>query len=86
VHRTTLDLDGTKDKIKENQEKIKLNKQLPYLVGNIVEVSYVSAHSYLYFCTFSSFFYILNLFLTFTELNHIVSQDLSEAQMLFFSA
>jgi len=38
VHRTTLDLDGTKDKIKENQEKIKLNKQLPYLVGNIVEI------------------------------------------------
>lgn len=27
-----------KEKIKENQEKIKLNKQLPYLVGNIVEV------------------------------------------------
>jgi len=38
VHRTTLDLDGTKEKIKENQEKIKLNKQLPYLVGNIVEI------------------------------------------------
>ena len=29
---------GLKEKIKENQEKIKLNKQLPYLVGNIVEV------------------------------------------------
>jgi 26S proteasome regulatory subunit T5 len=27
-----------KEKIKENQEKIKLNKQLPYLVGNIVEI------------------------------------------------
>lgn len=27
-----------KDKIKENSEKIKLNKQLPYLVGNIVEI------------------------------------------------
>lgn len=26
------------DKIKENKEKIKLNKQLPYLVGNVVEV------------------------------------------------
>ena len=25
-------------KIKENQEKIKLNKQLPYLVGNVVEI------------------------------------------------
>lgn len=38
VQRTTLELDGTKEKIKENQEKIKLNKQLPYLVGNIVEI------------------------------------------------
>jgi 26S proteasome regulatory subunit T5 len=27
-----------KEKIKENLEKIKLNKQLPYLVSNIVEV------------------------------------------------
>lgn len=26
------------DKIKENTEKVKLNKQLPYLVGNIVEI------------------------------------------------
>jgi len=27
-----------KERIKDNNEKIKLNKQLPYLVGNIVEV------------------------------------------------
>jgi ATP-dependent 26S proteasome regulatory subunit len=33
-----LELESFKEKIKENQEKIKLNKQLPYLVGNIVEV------------------------------------------------
>lgn len=39
VQRTTLELDSFKEKIKENQEKIKLNKQLPYLVGNIVEVT-----------------------------------------------
>lgn len=38
VQRTTLELDSYKEKTKENQEKIKLNKQLPYLVGNIVEV------------------------------------------------
>uniref|UniRef100_A0ACD5XXI2 Uncharacterized protein n=1 Tax=Avena sativa TaxID=4498 RepID=A0ACD5XXI2_AVESA len=36
--RTILELETFKDKIKENQEKIKLNKQLPYLVGNIVEI------------------------------------------------
>ena len=27
-----------KDRIKDNKEKIKMNKQLPYLVGNVVEV------------------------------------------------
>lgn len=27
-----------KERIKDNQEKIKMNKQLPYLVGNVVEV------------------------------------------------
>lgn len=36
--RTSLEVDSFKEKIKENQEKIKLNKQLPYLVGNIVEI------------------------------------------------
>ncbi|RRT62768.1 hypothetical protein GW17_00034707 [Ensete ventricosum] len=39
LQRTNLELESFKEKIKENQEKIKLNKQLPYLVGNIVEVS-----------------------------------------------
>ncbi|KAF5195346.1 26S proteasome regulatory subunit 6A-like protein [Thalictrum thalictroides] len=39
AQRTLLEIDSYKDKIKENQEKIKLNKQLPYLVGNIVENS-----------------------------------------------
>ena len=29
---------GQKERIRENQEKVKLNKQLPYLVGNVVEV------------------------------------------------
>uniref|UniRef100_A0A2C9UZZ3 Oxidoreductase molybdopterin-binding domain-containing protein n=1 Tax=Manihot esculenta TaxID=3983 RepID=A0A2C9UZZ3_MANES len=38
LQRTNLELDSYKEKIKENQEKIKLNKQLPYLVGNIVEL------------------------------------------------
>ena len=28
------------EKIKENKEKIKLNKQLPYLVGSVVEVTF----------------------------------------------
>lgn len=42
LQRTNLELDSYKEKIKENQEKIKLNKQLPYLVGNIVEVLFWS--------------------------------------------
>lgn len=32
-------LKSTNADIKDNLEKIKLNKQLPYLVGNVVEVS-----------------------------------------------
>ncbi|OAY67766.1 26S protease regulatory subunit 6A [Ananas comosus] len=31
LKRNTLELESFKEKIKENQEKIKLNKQLPYL-------------------------------------------------------
>ena len=30
LQRTNLELDSYKEKIKENQEKIKLNKQLPF--------------------------------------------------------
>lgn len=29
---------NVKERIKDNKEKIKMNKQLPYLVGNVVEV------------------------------------------------
>ena len=36
--RLSLDLSSTKEKVKDNKEKIKFNKQLPYLVGNIVEI------------------------------------------------
>lgn len=38
VTRLNLDQNSYKEKVKENKEKIKLNNQLPYLVGNIVEV------------------------------------------------
>jgi hypothetical protein len=33
-----LELGNFKEKMKEDQEKIKLNLELPYLAGNIVEV------------------------------------------------
>lgn len=34
---------GLAERVKDNKEKIKVNTQLPYLVGNVVEVR--SAHS-----------------------------------------
>ena len=37
-NRLALDLQGDKEKVKENFEKIKMNRQLPYLVGNVVEI------------------------------------------------
>lgn len=36
--RLSLEQQGNKEKLKDNLEKIKLNKQLPYLVGNVVEI------------------------------------------------
>ncbi len=36
--RLNLEQKREKERIKENNDKIKLNRQLPYLVGNIVEV------------------------------------------------
>lgn len=38
VQRIAHESRGQRDRIRENVEKVKLNKQLPYLVGNIVEV------------------------------------------------
>lgn len=38
VLRITHELAAQKDKIKENTEKIKVNKTLPYLVSNVIEL------------------------------------------------
>ena len=38
IQRINHETLNQKEKIKENLDKIKLNKQLPYLVGNVVEV------------------------------------------------
>jgi hypothetical protein len=38
VQRITHESRAQRDRIKENQEKVKLNKQLPYLVANVVEI------------------------------------------------
>lgn len=42
VLRVTHELQAMKDKIKENSEKIKVNKTLPYLVSNVIEVRVVN--------------------------------------------
>lgn len=39
VTRITHEIHNQKEKIKENTEKIKVNKTLPYLVSNVIEVS-----------------------------------------------
>jgi len=36
--RISHELQAQADKIKENTEKIKVNKTLPYLVSNVIEV------------------------------------------------
>lgn len=38
IHRITFESKAQKERIRENIEKVKMNKQLPYLVGNIVEI------------------------------------------------
>jgi len=38
IMRISNELQTQKEKIKENTEKIKVNKTLPYLVSNVVEV------------------------------------------------
>lgn len=38
IMRISHELQAQKDKIKENTEKIKVNKTLPYLVSNVIEV------------------------------------------------
>lgn len=45
VMRISHELQTQKDKIRENTEKIKLNKTLPYLVSNVIEVRWVHHRS-----------------------------------------
>lgn len=56
--RLGLQQSEMKEKIKENKDKIKLNNQLPYLVGNIVEVRFAVISALIIFLLiyFLSFF------------------------------
>ena len=53
VSRLILENKTIEGKIKENNEKIKMNKQLPYLVANVIEVKGIllsCASSYTLYC------------------------------------
>lgn len=40
--RISHEIQSQRDKIRENTEKIKVNKTLPYLVSNVIEVRFAS--------------------------------------------
>ena len=60
VLRVTHELQAMKDKIKENTEKIKVNKTLPYLVSNVIEVGEIK--KYVHFCLNVTLFYCIEQF------------------------
>ncbi|KAK8383554.1 hypothetical protein O3P69_015782 [Scylla paramamosain] len=44
--RITHEIQNQRDKIRENSEKIKVNKTLPYLVSNVIEILDVDPNEY----------------------------------------
>jgi ATP-dependent 26S proteasome regulatory subunit len=65
MKRFDHDKKSLQDKIKENNEKVKANKQLPYLVSNVVEVGHVVLDIFADVCTKKQ------------TLSHLVSLSLS---------
>lgn len=45
IVRISHETQTTRDRIKDNKEKIKVNKTLPYLVSNVIEVSFFREYS-----------------------------------------
>ena len=41
IVRISHETQSTRDRIKDNKEKIKVNKTLPYLVSNVIEVKFL---------------------------------------------
>ena len=54
VQRITHESRAQRERIRENQDKVKLNKQLPYLVANVVEILEPDAED----GTLRSFYYL----------------------------
>jgi ATP-dependent 26S proteasome regulatory subunit len=59
--RLTHEETTMKEKIKENVDRIKLNKQLPYLVSNVVEVIIFRHLCFSIFFVKCSFYLLLRL-------------------------
>jgi ATP-dependent 26S proteasome regulatory subunit len=62
VQRINHESRGQRERIKENQEKVKLNKQLPYLVANVVEVLEPDAEDGEFVSSLVSFFVSATIF------------------------
>lgn len=60
--RISHELQAQKEKIKENNEKIKVNKTLPYLVSNVIEVS-INYLSYLLIILMMAENFVYNIFI-----------------------
>lgn len=58
VQRITHESRGQRDRIRENQEKVKLNKQLPYLVANVVEILEPDAEDGKLYAIYNGYVYI----------------------------
>ena len=63
VQRITHESRGQRERIRENQEKVKLNKQLPYLVANVVEVLEPDAEDGKIFGVFVEFLVLKRVYL-----------------------
>ena len=72
VQRITHESRGQRDRIKENQEKVKVNKQLPYLVANVVEVLEPDAEDGTWLRNLDSLYEIMNILLCSTTLTPAV--------------
>jgi ATP-dependent 26S proteasome regulatory subunit len=60
IVRISHETQSTRDRIKDNKEKIKVNKTLPYLVSNVIEVNRI-------------FFFHRNIFFYLIENSYLIS-------------
>jgi ATP-dependent 26S proteasome regulatory subunit len=59
IVRISHETQSTRDRIKDNKEKIKVNKTLPYLVSNVIEV--IENFLIRFFCLFGKFSYLISI-------------------------